>query len=936
MAGMVAAASWPAALLGCALKGLVLVGLGAVASLALRRVSAAARHLAWVLTMVGLVALPLVSAAVPSLPVPVPVPDAMLRVSALAAAAPAASAAATRTASDPAGALAAEAEAVRTASDRAALPAEAASSAGSASGPADVDARSADVDARPADVDARSVDVDARSAAPATAGAAVGRLAAARRLPSPATLLLLLWAAGAAVVLGALALGAVGVQRLERRTRPVTDRRRLEVAARAADRVGLRRGYRLLEVDGGAMPMTWGIRRATVLLPAQSASWSAARLESVLLHELAHLRRRDHLAQLVGALACAIHWFDPAVWIAARRLRIEREHACDDAVLAAGSRASDYAAQLLDVARSLRASRSTSLAAMAMARPTQLAGRLLAVLDAGRPRAALSRRRTWLAVACAVAVVLPLAAMTPRGPSAPVAALTPAARSGAVPGARPEAAASGAVPGARPEAAASGAVPGARSEATPSGAADIGAPAGPGGLATAPLDESRPAGSAPRAAPGKAGWPDCHGESQSISVNSHDDRQHIAWKSDACDIEVWIDGDVRFTDDFGAIASISKGGSLKIDATEEGVRRRLEVKGDGARLAYDYSVGGHPHAFDAEARQWLAAFLTALPRETGFGAEQRIASLLRSGGPDAVIAEARGITSDYVMSLYLRKLLAQEKLSDARIRRVAEVGAAGIQGDHELAELLIAVSAAHPVDASLRPTFLRAAGTLQSDYEHGRVLKAVLAAGGLTPEDVAELLRSAGSIRSDYEQAEVLVRTAAAYPIEGPARAAYVAALKEIGSDYERGRAVKALTARGGIAPEDQPAVIDAVRTIGSDFERAEALIAVAPQVDLSRRATQDAFIRAAAGIGSDYEQARVLRALLQGGRLAPESLAMILVSARSIDSDNELAELLLLVTSKYRLTGPLRDAFMKTLDGVGSSYEHDRVAAALLAQERG
>jgi hypothetical protein len=112
-------------------------------------------------------------------------------------------------------------------------------------------------------------------------------------------------------------------------------------------------------------------------------------------------------------IACAVYWFNPLVWVAAQRMRVERELACDDRVISAGSKASDYAANLLEVARSLRAPSYTSHTAIAMARPSQLSGRLLAVLDSKRNRRSVTRRVaagigfTTIAVAVLLSVITP-------------------------------------------------------------------------------------------------------------------------------------------------------------------------------------------------------------------------------------------------------------------------------------------------------------------------------------------------------------------------------------------------------------------------------------------------------------------------------------------------------------------------------------------------
>jgi len=159
------------------------------------------------------------------------------------------------------------------------------------------------------------------------------------------------------------------------------------------------------------MPMPWGVFRSRLLLPAEASQWPADRRRAVLLHELAHIKRRDLPAQLVTQIACAFYWFNPLVWIAARRMVTERERACDDVVLTAGPAPCDYADHVLDIAAGLRSSPLVGAAAIAMARPSGLERRLLAILDDRRCRRALTRTTIVILVALFAGIVLPIGMM---------------------------------------------------------------------------------------------------------------------------------------------------------------------------------------------------------------------------------------------------------------------------------------------------------------------------------------------------------------------------------------------------------------------------------------------------------------------------------------------------------------------------------------------
>jgi beta-lactamase regulating signal transducer with metallopeptidase domain/protocatechuate 3,4-dioxygenase beta subunit len=228
------------------------------------------------------------------------------------------------------------------------------------------------------------------------------------RSPAPAlsawTWLVGVWLAVALAILAVPLVGRIVRDQLTQGTRPIHDGPWATLLHDLALQLGLARRVTLLRSDLATMPMTWGSRRPVILLPASADDWPAPRRRDVLLHELAHIKRLDCLTQAVAHVACALYWFNPLAWFAARRLRIERERACDDLVLMMGSRATDYADHLVALARALRSPRRQSLAALAMARPSQLEGRLLAILDSQCPRRGLTRQAVVLGLMAVVGV----------------------------------------------------------------------------------------------------------------------------------------------------------------------------------------------------------------------------------------------------------------------------------------------------------------------------------------------------------------------------------------------------------------------------------------------------------------------------------------------------------------------------------------------------
>lgn len=218
---------------------------------------------------------------------------------------------------------------------------------------------------------------------------------------------LLLWAplAVSLLLLLRIALAVHGLSRLRTGGRPAPAEWQ-ELFDRDRRQFGIARPVRLAISGSVTMPVTFGWLHPVVLMPEASLEWAAQPLREALLHELSHVRRGDWPIQVIARAACALHWFDPLVWLLCRRLLLEAELACDDAVLRAGTGAAGYAERLVSLARQVRATARRPASAVALARPSGLARRVAAILDSGRRRGGPGRLAVTGAAATALLLLL--------------------------------------------------------------------------------------------------------------------------------------------------------------------------------------------------------------------------------------------------------------------------------------------------------------------------------------------------------------------------------------------------------------------------------------------------------------------------------------------------------------------------------------------------
>ena len=228
-------------------------------------------------------------------------------------------------------------------------------------------------------------------------------------LPDWRILLASVWGAGVAGLLGSRWLGSWRLRRIERDSTRLEDSEIMELAQGVFREIGIRQDITVRISRECRVPMTWGIRRAVLVLPEEAREWSRTRLAAALRHEAGHIRRRDYLVRWIAHVTCALYWPNPLVWLAARSLRVAQEQATDDLVLRAGTPAKEYAAQLCDAARTVATEGVFARHAVAMATPSTLENRVLAIVDDRRDRRPLSRLG---AVAGLVLVALTLGVCT--------------------------------------------------------------------------------------------------------------------------------------------------------------------------------------------------------------------------------------------------------------------------------------------------------------------------------------------------------------------------------------------------------------------------------------------------------------------------------------------------------------------------------------------
>lgn len=797
----------------------------------------------------------------------------------------------------------------------------------------------------------------------------------------PVTWLFFIWQAGTLLLLGILGVGLLRLAWLQARATPLQDRKWTRLVLALSRDLGLQRPVKLLRSDRPLTPMTWGIHRPLIMLPSNCDTWTETQRREVLVHELAHVKRQDCATQGIAQLACVVYWFNPLVWLAARRMRVERERACDDRVLLTGVKPSSYAGHLLQIACSLGSARSTSGLSVAMARQSQISGRLMALLDPKR-----QRRHPGRLTICAVAllvmlVAIPVAMLGPRDGTATAAPFTTELSLTADPEPRQsrdeeqekkqaEAAEkerqarqtakdeqarqaraereeqdrlnAEAQKARRAELEEQARVT-AEAERTRSAEAQkalqerLTAEAEQAWQARAELEqavaaEQRAAAHAWESyaeASRQASVSRARAGSGATTVTTRSGSSNWVYNDDGYTLKVKMEGEIDFDVETGGVARMDDDAYFELKEERDGEKRRMVVKaGEDGEPEYTYYEGRHQQPFDDEAKEWFAEAMEKAFQQLGIGVDVRVRQIYESAGLNGILDEIEEIGSDFNRSQYYTEALGLDQLSTGEREQLLQHAVQYLDSDFSKGQVLSRSLDTYMADPTLRQTYLNAARELDSDFQRGQTLQAALKSGQLTSEDVVLLLNAAEDMDSDFETAGLLASIDPEQLEDPQLRATYFKAVASLDSDFERGRVLKAALTGDTVPLAVSVAVLEALSEMHSDFEAVNVLEQVAAHWH-EDDAEREAYFAAVNDLDSDFETRRALTVLASREDILLLTVIELLRSIGQMDSDFEKSHLLITLIPHCVVEEELQDAFELAADTIDSEFEYGRVMKA-------
>lgn len=388
--------------------------------------------------------------------------------------------------------------------------------------------------------------------------------------------------------------------------------------------------------------------------------------------------------------------------------------------------------------------------------------------------------------------------------------------------------------------------------------------------------------------------------------------------------EMKVHGRVVFTEDETGIEGVSKKGSFEIREKKSlGRKRSLRVRADGrGGLTYDYRVNGRKTDFDESGRQWLRDTLPEMLRDTAIGSESRMRRILERRGVAAAFDYVDKVDGDYARAVYYRVMIESDMLADEDYTSLSRQ-AAVIDSDYEKARVYKSLLGHYAANSEMITTIAGDLESIDSDYERAGVLSHVIETGQASDEVLGLMLKAAAGIDSDYEKAKFLARAIDRWPLATLMERGLIEAATGIDSDYEHARVLMAIFENGNPDADQMERLLEeAAESIDSDYERAKVFTRAARIGPVG-----PAFFKALRRIGSDYEKARVLKSIAASGSLTQERGLLMLEAAKGLDSDHEKYTFLSAFLDDHELTPALERAVKEVMKTIGSDHYHGKLS---------
>ena len=637
------------------------------------------------------------------------------------------------------------------------------------------------------------------------------------------TVLGMLWMLGTTLVLLRLAFGTWKVGQLAKHGDRVDDGEWLSLTQRTANRLGITRPLTLLRGDRLAVPVTWGVVYPAVLLPPDSSEWTDERRRFVLVHEMAHVKRFDALTQLISQVTVALLWFDPFVWYAAHRMRVEREHACDDYVLREGTAPSLYAGELLEMVQSIgtpsREHAAPAFAALAMARRSEFEGRMLAILDKRHDRSTLGRRSALSAAAGLAVLALPLAALKPFGNIAE-AAVNPTVM----------------LPTAKPVAA-------TNSSRLSEIACDS--------VMKIPVSSSN-----------RTRW------THNQVLDDASDRpvllEHLTYTPGSC-VQTIIEGAAVIERD--RLVSLPPGAHAYMREVSGRTNRTLRIEpGSGGRFAYSSVVNGESAGYDAGTEVWFNRTLESALKEIAIDAPERVARWSTRGGVDRALVEIGRIRNSGARRTHYLALIAVSQ-GETALRSIRSHALRNLSG--ETSDLKAVLGRLDALGVTRQPGDMSELNGVLRSSETSGDSASVLRQYGISddPTMILMALQGAKELSSD-EDRRVLLTTIAPRALgkkDATLRKAFFEAAAEFTSDSDLRVLYTTILPHGQTDPEITLAILTGVKNqMTSDEDKRVTLTGVISQKLLKTDVIRRAFMEAARSIESDSDFSALMQSALR------------------------------------------------------------------------